>query len=153
MTIRCEIVTQEEEIYSEDVDAVNLPGIEGRMGILPNHSPLLTVLDFGEVIIRRAGEEEFYAIGGGVAEVQPDKVIILADSADHAEAIDLERAERARQRALKAMEEGVQEDPETYRMIEASLRRANLRLDISRKRARPERAVPRLRSEQTEADE
>lgn len=152
MTIRCEIVTQEEEIYSEDVDAVNLPGIEGRMGILPNHSPLLTVLDFGEVIIRRAGEEEFFAIGGGVAEVQPDKVIILADSADHAEAIDLERAERARQSALKAMEEGVQEDPETYRMIEASLRRANLRLDISRKRARPERAVPRLRSEQAESD-
>ncbi len=57
MTIRCEIVTQERIVYSEDVDAINLPGIEGRMGILPNHSPLLTVLDFGEVITRKSGLE------------------------------------------------------------------------------------------------
>ena len=134
MTIRCEIVTQEKMVYSQDVDSVNLPGAEGRLGILPHHSSLLTVLDFGEVITRRNGVEEYFAIGGGVAEVQPDKVIVLAESAEHADEIDEERAAAARARAQKAMAEGVKEDPHAYAIIEQSLRRANLRLDISKKR-------------------
>ena len=136
MTIELEIVTQERKVYNEQVDTVNLPGIMGRMGILPNHAPLLTVLDFGEVIIRRDGKEEYFAIGGGIAEINPDKVIILADSADHAEEIDEQKAEEARQAAAKAMEEGVPEDPEAFRMLEAQLRREQLRVDISRKRSR-----------------
>ncbi|MFT5194395.1 MAG: F-type H+-transporting ATPase subunit epsilon [Candidatus Promineifilaceae bacterium] len=136
MPIELEIVTQERKVYSETVDAVNLPGIMGRMGILPNHSPLLTVLDFGEVIIRRNGVEEYFAIGGGIAEVNPDKIIILADSADHAEEIDEQKAEEARHAAEKAMTEGVPEDPGAYRMLEAQLRREQLRVDISRKRSR-----------------
>ena len=107
MPIRCEIVTQERMVFSEDVDSVNLPGIEGRMGILPHHSPLLTVLDFGEVIIKQAGREEYFAIGGGFAEVQPDKVIILADSAEHAEEIDEAKAEEARQKAIAAEQNSV----------------------------------------------
>lgn len=145
MTIRCEIVTQERLVYEKDVDSINMPGIEGRMGILPNHSPLLTVLDFGEVITRTNGEEEYFAIGGGVAEVQPDKVIILADSAEHAEEIDEERAAAARERANKAMDEGVEGDPVAYQMIEAALRRAQLRVDISRRRkSRRNSAIPDL---------
>lgn len=136
MTIRCEIVTQERMVYSEDVDIVNLPGIEGRMGILPNHSSLLTVLDFGEVIIRRGGEEEFFAIGGGFAEVQPDKVIVLADSAEHAEEIDEERAAEARQLAITQMDEKSDVDADAYALIEQSLRWANLRLDVSKRRQR-----------------
>lgn len=139
MTIRCEIVTQERIVYSEDVDIVNLPGIEGRMGILPNHSPLLTVLDFGEVITRQNGEEAFFAIGGGFAEIQPDKVIVLADSAESADEIDIQRAEEARARALKAMEEGVKLDMDTYALIERSLQKANLRLDVSRRRGKSPR--------------
>lgn len=145
MTIRCEIVTQERMVYSEDVDIVNLPGIEGRMGILPNHSSLLTVLDFGEVIVRRDGEEEYFAIGGGFAEVQPDKVIVLADSAAHAEEIDEARAAEARQLAVQQMDEGSEIDPDAYKLIEQSLRWANLRLDISKRRQRsgsPRRNVP-----------
>lgn len=136
MTIELEIVTQERKVLNEQVDAVNLPGIMGRMGILPNHAPLLTVLDFGEVVIRKDGVESYYAIGGGIAEINPDKVIILADSADHAEEIDEQKAEEARQAAAKAMEEGVPEDPEQYRRLEAQLRREQLRVDISRKRSR-----------------
>ncbi|MCB0032459.1 MAG: F0F1 ATP synthase subunit epsilon [Anaerolineales bacterium] len=136
MTIRCEIVTQERMVYSEDVDIVNLPGIEGRMGILPNHSSLLTVLDFGEVIVRRGGEEEYFAIGGGFAEVQPDKVIVLADSAEHAEEIDEERAAEARQLAITQMDEKSDVDEDAYALIEQSLRWANLRLDISKRRQR-----------------
>lgn len=139
MTIRCEIVTQERIVYSEDVDIVNLPGIEGRMGILPNHSPLLTVLDFGEVITRQNGQEAFFAIGGGFAEIQPDKVIVLADSAESADEIDIQRAEEARERALKAMEEGVKLDMDTYALIERSLQKANLRLDVSRRRGKSPR--------------
>ena len=134
MTIELEIVTQERKVYNEQVDAVNLPGIMGRMGILPKHAPLLTVLDFGEVVIRKDGVESYYAIGGGIAEINPDKVIILADSADHAEEIDEQKAEEARQAAAKAMEEGVPDDPEIYRMLEAQLRREQLRLDVSRRR-------------------
>ncbi len=146
MAIELEIVTQERKVYNEQVDTVNLPGIMGRMGILPNHAPLLTVLDFGEVIIRRNGVEEYFAIGGGIAEINPDKVIILADSADHAEEIDEQKAEEARQAAAKAMEEGVPEDPEAYRMLEAQLRREQLRVDISRKRRTGRPSVPDLSS-------
>lgn len=134
MPIRCEIVTQERMVFSEDVDSVNLPGIEGRMGILPHHSPLLTVLDFGEVIIKQAGREEYFAIGGGFAEVQPDKVIILADSAEHAEEIDEAKAEEVRQKAVKAMAEGPTMEHDVYEHLQNELRRANLRLDVGRRR-------------------
>lgn len=101
MPILCEIVTQERAVFSGEVDAVNLPGSEGRLGILPNHTPLLTTLDYGEVIVRRGGEELYFAVGGGFAEVQPTKVIVLADSAEYAEEIDVQRALAARQRAEK----------------------------------------------------
>jgi F-type H+-transporting ATPase subunit epsilon len=136
MPIQCEIVTQERTVFSGLVDSVNLPGAEGRMGILPNHTPLLTTLDFGEVYIRRDGQEEFFAIGGGFAEVQPDKVIVLADSAEHVAEIDLQRAEEARNRAEKMMAEGVPEDPEFYAQVRASLQRAQVRLDVAKRRRR-----------------
>lgn len=135
MAFTCDIVTQERTVFSGEVRSVSLPGTEGRMGILPNHSPLLTTLSFGEIIIRPStGEEEYYAIGGGYAEVQPDHIIVLADSAEQAEEIDLERAERARERAEKAMSEGVKDDPDRYAQIQASLMRAQIRLDVGRKR-------------------
>ncbi len=136
MPIHCDIVTQERTVYSNDVDAVNLPGTEGRLGILPNHTPLLTTLAFGEVVVRKDGQEEFFAIGGGLAEVQPNRVIILADSAEHVEEINIRRAEEARERALKLMAEGVPEDPERYAQIRASLQRAQVRIDVARRRRR-----------------
>ena len=136
MTIQCDIVTQERLVFSQQVASVSLPGTEGRMGILPNHSALLTTLAFGEVLVRHPnGEEEFFAIGGGYAEVQPDKVVVLADSAEQAEEIDVERAERARERAERAMKEGVTDDPDRYAQIQASLMRAQIRLDVGRRRA------------------
>ena len=135
-TFHCDIVTQEKMVFSGEVDTVSLPGTEGRMGILPNHSALLTTLGYGEVIVRTDGREEFFAIGGGFAEVQPDKVVVLADSAEHAEEIDIERAEKARERAEKFMKEGVPEDPERYAQIRASLQRAQIRIDVARRRRR-----------------
>ncbi len=141
MPIQCEIVTQERTVFSDEVDAVNLPGSEGRMGILPNHTALLTTLGYGEVIVRKGGEEEFFAIGGGFVEVQPDKVIILADSAEYADEIDIERAQQARERAEGFMREGVPEDPERYAQIRASLQRAQIRIDVASRRRR-QRAMP-----------
>lgn len=141
MPLNCEIVTQERVVFEGTVDAVNLPGSEGRMGILPNHTALLTTLGYGEVIVRTSGQEEFFAIGGGIVEVQPDRVVILADSAEHVEEIDIERAERARRRAEKYMSEGVPDDPERYAQIRASLERAQIRIDVARRRRR-QRAMP-----------
>ncbi len=136
MAFTCDIVTQEKTVFNGEVRSVSLPGTEGRMGILPNHSPLLTTLGFGEVIVRDpSGEEQYFAIGGGYAEVQPDHVIVLADSAEQAEEIDVERADQARMRAEQAMREGVKEDPDKYAQIQAALLRAQVRLDVGRKRA------------------
>ena len=144
MPMQCEIVTQERTVYSEEVDAVNLPSPEGRMGVLPNHMVMLSALDFGEVVVRRGNSEEFFAIGGGFVEILPDRVTILADSAEHAEEIDIERAQQARERAEQAMGEGVPEDSERYAQIEASLRRAQIRIEVSRRRGtgRRRRARP-----------
>lgn len=136
MSFTCNIVTQERTVFSGEVKSVSLPGTEGRMGILPNHSPLLTTLGFGEVLVRTPnGDEQYFAIGGGYAEVQPDNIIVLADSAEQAQEIDIDRAERARERAEKAMAEGIKEDPDQYAQIQASLMRAQIRLDVGRKRA------------------
>jgi F-type H+-transporting ATPase subunit epsilon len=151
MPLQCEIVTQERSVFSGEVDSVNLPGSEGRMGILPNHTALLTTLGYGEVIVRTGEEEEFFAIGGGFAEVQPDHVIILADSAEYAAEIDIERAMEARARAEKFMEEGVPEDPERYAQIRASLARAQIRVDVARRRRR--REMPAGRGMGSEGDE
>jgi F-type H+-transporting ATPase subunit epsilon len=144
MPLQCEIVTQERTVFSAEVDTVNLPTPEGRMGVLPNHMVMLTTLGFGEVMVRRGGEEEYFAIGGGFAEILPDRVTLLADSAEQAGEIDIERAQRARERAEQAMREGIREDSERYAQIEASLRRAQVRIEISRRRAtgRRRRAMP-----------
>ncbi len=136
MPIQCDIVTQEKMVFSGQVDSVNVPGTEGRMGILPHHSPLLTALDFGEVMVRVDGREEFFAIGGGFVEVQPDHVTILADSAEQADEIDLDRAERARQQAEEVMRTGVKDDPDRIAAVRASLLRAQARIDVGRRRRR-----------------
>ena len=148
MPIQCEILTQERQLFNDTADIVVLPGLEGQMGVLPNHSPLLTVLGFGEVVVRSGGEEEFFAIGGGFAEVQPDRIIILADSAEQAEEIDIERAEEARQRAVQSMADGVPDDPLRYAQIEAALKRAQIRIDVARRRGgRRRRGLAELRAQ------
>lgn len=145
MPMQCDIVTQERTVFSGEVKLVNLPGSEGRMGILPNHAALLTTLGFGEVMIRRSDDkEEYFAIGGGFAEIQPHKVVVLADSAEHADEIDTARAENAREKAQKLMKEGIQEGPEKYAQIQAALMRAQVRVDVSMRRSnkRHHRTLP-----------
>ncbi len=135
MPLRCQIITQERQLFDEEVDIVIAPGIEGEMGILPQHAPLVAALDIGELRVRRGNFEESFAIGGGVLQVAHDRVIVLADSAEQAEEIDIARAEAARRRAEQMMAEGAPRDPATLAALEAAIRRANLRLKVARKRA------------------
>ena len=133
MTIRCEIVSQDRTVYEGDVDIVVLPGTAGEMGILPHHAPLLTTLKYGLIKVRHQGEEQIFTVSGGVAEVQPEIVTVLADSAENIEEIDITRAEQARQRAEEILARGVPVDTDAYLAIEAALRRSNLRLEAARR--------------------
>ena len=133
MPIRCEIVSQDRMVFEGDVDIVVLPGSAGEMGILPHHAPLLTTLNYGVIKVRTRGKEEIFTVAGGVAEVQPDIVTVLADAAENVAEIDLDRAEAARKRAQEALERGVPADTDTYLAVEAALRRSNLRLDAVRR--------------------
>ena len=133
MPIRCEIVSQDRTIFEGDADIVVLPGGEGEMGILPNHSPLLTTLSFGVIRVRFGDKEDVYTVSGGIAEVQPDVVTILADSAENIIEIDEARAEAARERAERYLAEGPPPDTDAYLRTEAALRRSKLRLDAVRR--------------------
>ena len=139
MAIRLEIVTAERQVYSEDVDVIVAPGIDGELGILPRHAPLLTVLKPGEIMVRKEGEESTIAVSGGFLEVLGEKVTILADTAERAEEIDLERAEEALERAQERVSESVS-DMDLERAL-ASMRRSQARLKVARRR-RPRAGGP-----------
>ena len=133
MTIRCEIVSQDRTVFQGDVDIVVLPGAAGEMGILPHHAPVLAILKYGVIKIRKDGKEELFAVAGGVAEVQPDIVTILADAAENIEDIDIIRAKAAKKRAEEALAKLKPEEHDAYLRMEAALRRSNLRLDVARR--------------------
>jgi len=130
-TFRLELVTAERMVYSDDVDMVIAWGLEGQLGILPHHAPLMTMLQPGELIIKKDNEETYMALSGGFLEVRPDKVIILADACERAEEIDLARAEEAKRRAGEIMEAP---SPDTdSAAAEAALRRSLVRLKVAEK--------------------
>ena len=131
--IRLDIVTAESSVFSEDVDMIIAPGMMGQLGILPNHSPLMTMLDPGEVVIKKGSDEQYLAVSGGFLEVRPDRVILLADSAERAEEIDIARAEEAKKRAEKRLEEKYMPEMDSAR-AEAALKRSLIRLRIAEKR-------------------
>src|SRR4030043_706916 len=133
-TFKLEIVTAERLVFSEDIDALVAWGVEGQLGILPHHAPLMTMLQPGDLMIRKNKEEEYLAISGGFLEVRPDKVIILADACERVDEIDIARAEEAKKRAQETMisaplsvEAGV---------AEAALRRSLARLKAAEKKPR-----------------
>jgi F-type H+-transporting ATPase subunit epsilon len=133
MPIRVEIVSQDRMVYQGDADMVILPGELGEMGILPNHAPLLSTLKFGILKVRSHGSEEYFTVAGGVVEVQPDIITVLADAAENVREIDTARAEAARRRAEELLQAGPPPDTDTYLAIQAALRRSNLRLDAARR--------------------
>ena len=130
-TFRLELVTAERMVYSDDVNIVIAWGLEGQLAILPHHAPLMTMLQPGELIIKKDNEETYMAVSGGFLEVRPDKVIVLADACERAEEIDLARAEEAKRRAGEIMEAP---SPETdSAAAEAALRRSLVRLKVAEK--------------------
>jgi F-type H+-transporting ATPase subunit epsilon len=129
-------------VFQGDVDIVILPGAAGEMGILPKHAPILTTLKFGIIKVRREGREEFFTVAGGIAEVQPEIVTVLADAAENIEEIDEARAESARQRAQEALAKGVPADTDTFLAMEAALRKSNLRLDAVRRFRKGSSRIP-----------
>ena len=133
MPIRCEIVSQDRRVWEGDADIVIAPGEMGEMGILPNHAPLLSTLKLGILKVRSEGREEVFTIAGGVIEVQPNLVTVLADSAENIAEIDVARAEAARRRAEEMLKQSLPTDEDAYMRMESALRRSNLRLDAVRR--------------------
>lgn len=140
VTTRLDIVTAERVVFSDDVDVVIAPGVEGQLGILPHHSPLMTMLLPGELLVRKGGEEFYLAISGGFLEVRPDRIIVLADAAERAEEIDVARAEEAKRRAEERLKAHPPEADEAR--VEAALRRSLARLKVVERRKRRRGAQP-----------
>lgn len=133
MPIHVEITSQDRSVYSGEADIVVVPGSAGEMGILPHHSPLLSTLKFGLIKVRSKGVEEIFTVAGGIVEVLPDQVTILADAAENIEEIDIQRAETARKKAEELLQNAVPQDTDSYLALQAALRRSNLRIDAVRK--------------------
>ena len=126
-TIRLELVTPERLVLSEEVDEVVLPGYEGEFGVLPGHTQYLAILNIGMMWYRKGSAVTRVALGGGFAEVNHDRVVVMADTAERAEEIDVERAQRARDRAEARLKE-LSLDDETYAKAYAELQRALVRM-------------------------
>jgi F-type H+-transporting ATPase subunit epsilon len=141
-TMRCQVVTQERLIYqAEKVQLVLAPGVEGQLGILPRHAPLITALGEGVMQIRgEDGTEELFAIHGGFMEVLPDRVTVLADVAEQADEIDIARAEAARQRAEELMKRSFDGQVD-YEQAEVAMRRSLLRLKVARQHREGHRSM------------
>jgi F-type H+-transporting ATPase subunit epsilon len=130
-TLKLEIVTPDGKAYSEDVEMVTLTGVEGEMGILPQHVRLMTQMVPGEVVVRRAGRDQFLAVGGGLVEVTETRVSILTDMAVAADKIDEAKAEEARLRAEARLREKL--SAEEVATINASLARSLAQLRVKRR--------------------
>lgn len=133
-TLRLEIVTPAAKTYSEDVEMVTLPGVEGEMGIFPQHVPLMTQIVPGEIIVRKGGQDSFLAVGEGFVEITGDHVSILTDMAIAADQIDEAQAEEARRRAEARLQEKLS-DEETA-LVNAALLHSLAQLHVKRRQRR-----------------
>src|SRR6266513_3271222 len=133
-TLKLEIVTPEAKTYSDDVEMVTLPGVEGEMGISPMHVPLMTQIVAGELSVRKGGQDYFLAVGEGFVEITADKVAIMTDMAIRAEQIDEAKAEEARKRAESRLQEKLT-DEETA-MVSAALMHSLAQLKVKRRQQR-----------------
>jgi len=133
-SIKLDVVTVERVVFSDNVDVVVAPGVDGQMAILPSHAPLMTMLEPGELRIKKGGEEFSLAVSGGFLEVRPDRVIVLADTAERAEEIDATRAEEAKRRAQEQL--SLQLPQVDAARIEVALRRSMVRIKVAEKRRR-----------------
>jgi F-type H+-transporting ATPase subunit epsilon len=130
-TLRLEIVTPGAKTYSEDVEMVTLPGVEGEMGIFPQHVPLMTQIVSGEAIVRKDGRDYFLAVGDGFVEITGERVAVMTDMAMRAENVDEAKAEEARQRAEARLAEKL--DDEETATVNASLAHSLAQLKVKRR--------------------
>lgn len=131
-TIKLEIATPEAMVYSDEVEMVTIPGVEGQMGLLPDHTRLMTYLVPGEMIVRKNGRDQFMAVGEGLVEVTNSRVLIATNMAIAAEKIDEAIVEEARQRAAARLNEKL--SAEEVASVNASLTRAVAQLNVKRRR-------------------
>ncbi len=132
MPLQLEIVTSERTVFSGEVDMVTVPGGGGVMGVLPHHAPVLSTLRAGELRIKTGNDVHEFAIGGGFVDIHDNKVIILADSAERADEIDIARAEAARARAEDLLKNPPPNKEDLYK-LEAALRRSRIRLQVGQR--------------------
>jgi len=133
-TLKLEIVTPESKSYSEDVEMVTLPGVEGEMGIFPQHVPLMTQIVSGEITVRKDGRDYFLAVGEGFVEITGERVAIMTDMAIRAESIDEGKAEEARRRAEARLAEKL--DDHEAAMVSAALAHSLAQLKVKRRQHR-----------------
>jgi F-type H+-transporting ATPase subunit epsilon len=133
-TLKLEIVTPEAKVYSEDVDMVTLPGVEGEMGIYPMHIPLMTQVVAGEIIARKGGQDHFLAIGEGFVQINGERVAVLTDMAVEADNIDENLAEEARKRAEARLQDKLSDEEQV--MVQAALAHSLAQLHVKRRQRR-----------------
>lgn len=134
MQLHFSIVTPEGPLYENEVDSVTVPTVSGVITVLPQHIPLVSLLAPGELMYRYGGDDYFVAVSSGIVEVRSgSQLVILADSAERAEHIDLERAEAARQRAAALLEDRAKLDNESFALVQAQLEKEIARLNVGRK--------------------
>jgi len=132
MPIHVEIVTQEGKLFEErEADMVIVPATEGVMGVLPHHAPVLTTMGFGELLVKKGNAQESFVIYGGIVEVRPGRVTVLADTAESTATVDILKAEEARTRAQDLMRSGPPHEKEYS--IAQDLRRAEIAINVARK--------------------
>ena len=131
-TFQLEIVTPEKMVVKDMADEMQIPGKDGYLGILPGHAPLITELAVGEISYRKGSQTYFLSVAWGFAEVLPDKVTILAETAERPQEIDVKRAQESKQRAEEALKNGKTEDDFTH--AEDALKRAETRLEVAEKK-------------------
>jgi F-type H+-transporting ATPase subunit epsilon len=134
-TLKLEIVTPDAVVYSEDVEMVTLQGVEGQMGIYPQHVRLMTQLVPGEMIVHKGGRDDFLAVGEGLVEITNDRVAIVTDMAVPADNIDEAKAEEARQRAAARLQEKL--SSQDLASVNATLTRSLAQLSVKRRHRRP----------------
>lgn len=142
MPIQCDIVSQYRMVFSGEADMVLIPGSEGLMGILQNHSPVLTTFPFGIITVIQGSERHYFTVAGGVAEVRPNLITVLADAAENVEELDEARAEEARQRAENLISDTSPTNVLHLDSLRDALNRSNFRLDAIKRYKRSRKLNP-----------
>lgn len=133
LNIKFKIVTPERTVFEEEIDQATLPTTAGQITILPNHRSYIASLEPGEIVLKKNDKESFMAISGGFIEFHKNELIVLADTAERAEEIDLKRAEEGRKRAEELKEQAISMDDEEYARVAAAIQKESVRIRVAKK--------------------